>query len=165
MYFGPLSFSSIFIYPFWVSVPSSSTPFSMVNRVYTQMAATVHPSQNSKQEEGQWVRGDTGFSLECASRTAGREAGALGTEFTWDLESQELNEKHMKKPIFKEPPTELHSWIPIYKPYIWDRSNIPILPPQCSFHDEQVSRAMIKISSGNAVLWGYLIQDAGMNMH
>lgn len=58
----------------------------MVNRVYTEMEAVVHHitqarSQNKMRDK--WARGDTGFSPECASRTAGREAGALGTEFTW----------------------------------------------------------------------------------
>lgn len=83
----------------------------------------------------------------------------LGTEFTGALESQEPNLKHMKKLLFKEPPTELHSWIPIYKPYIWTEQISPSFPSVLILWwagkqgNEQVLRGE------------YLIQDAGMNMY
>lgn len=77
------------------------------------------------------------------------------------VESQDLNDKHVKEPFFNLPLTKLHSWIPIYKQCIWYT-----LPLPSSFCDKQVSKAMSNISSSDMECWGdCMIQGAGMKVY
>lgn len=77
------------------------------------MVAIVHritQSRTQRETREKQVRGDVDFISLCTSRTAGKEAETLGAENSLEVfEAQEMNEKHVKKLIFKEPLTELPS--------------------------------------------------------
>lgn len=85
----------------------------MLNRVYTQKATIVHritQSRTQRETREERVRGDADFISSCTSRTAGKEAETPGAENSLEVfEAREVKEKHVKKLIFKEPLTELHS--------------------------------------------------------
>lgn len=122
MHIGPPEF------PF----PSSSTTFLshsqlMLNRFYTQMATIVHcltQARTEKETRDKWVRGDADFTSQCASRTAGREAGALGAEFTWGGwgPGAEWETCEKKKPYSRNLSLNYTPRFPFYKQYSWDRT-------------------------------------------
>lgn len=50
------------------------------------MATIVHhiiQARTQRERRDKWVRGAADFTSWCPSGAAGREAGALGAEFTW----------------------------------------------------------------------------------
>lgn len=144
MHIGPPEF------PF----PSSSTTFLshsqlMLNRFYTQMATIVHcltQARTERETRDKWVRGDADFTSQCASRTAGREAGALGAEFTWGGWGPGAEWETCEK---KTPIQGTSHWTTLLDSHFTNstvETGQPCPPLQWSFCDKPVSKAMNKIS-------------------
>lgn len=140
MTFGPPEFQ----------FPSSSTPFLsqsplMLNRIYTPTASGTQ-ARTQRETRDRWVGGGVGFTSWCASRAAGREAGALGAEFTradWGPGAE--RETPEDTPI-----QETSHWTTLLESHlqtIYWRQEGAVLPLQCSFCDKQVSEAMNRIHS------------------
>lgn len=77
MYFAPPEFQ------FHLHQPLSCLILNAEQGLYPTTVHCIIQARSQNEVRNEWVRGDTGFSPECASRNAGREVGALGTELTW----------------------------------------------------------------------------------